>query len=147
MKRIVNFQSWKSILLGILFCTAMIASLVLRWMSANVHFGYGLDLERARAVLQRVRLGESRCYQSTGRFASLEDLGPGRCGGLDRKIASGADNGFTVEVHAAGDQYSVKVHPKDAGRYYSLYSDQTEVIHFGSRYSPASPDSPLQHYP
>ena len=113
------------------------------WSRSIREFRGGDDLIHALGVLDRVRLGESRCYQARGNFALLEDLGPGGCGGLEKRVARGTDDGFTVEVHATADRYSLKVHPADTKRFHSLYLDEAGDIHFGTRDWPATAHSPL----
>jgi hypothetical protein len=132
----------------ILFCAVALLCLGVTicwfvWSRSIREFPLGADLRHALGVLDRVRLGESRCYQARGRFAPLEDLGPGGCGGLEKGLAGGADDGFTVEVHATADRYSVKVHPADTARLHSLYLDEAGDIHFGTRDWPATAHSHL----
>ena len=117
------------------------ASYWFMWVRSHQEFNAGDDLHHALGVLKRVQLGESRCHQARGQFASLRDLGPGGCGGLERSLSEGTDDGFTVVVHAVADKYSVRVHPVNRIRLSSLYSDQTEVIHFGTRDWPATAES------
>ena len=111
------------------------------WVRNHQEFNAGDDLHHALGILNRVQLGESRCYRTKGSSLPLQDLGPGGCGGLERSLSDDADNGFTVEVRAVADKYSVKVHPINTTRLSSLYSDQTGIIHFGTRDWPATPDS------
>jgi hypothetical protein len=67
----------------------------------------------------------------------------GGCGGVDRSLSTGSEDGFSIEVQTALDSYSVKVHPIGKRRLHSLYLDHAGDIHFGTRDWPASPDSPL----
>jgi hypothetical protein len=106
-------------------------------------FRLGADLQHPLGVLARVRLAESRCHKATGYFAPLQELGPRGSGGFEQSILTGADDGFSAEVHAAVDSYSVKVHPMSTARLHSLYLDENGAIHFGTRDWPASADSPL----
>ena len=117
-------------------------------MRSPREFRLGDDLQYALGVLNRVRLGESRCYRATGHFAPLQDLGPKGCGGLEPSILTGTDDGFTVEVGVVADGYSVKVHPANTTRLHSLYLDETGAVHFGTRDWPAAATSPLlvPHY-
>ena len=119
---------------------------VVYWFSAvwkHREFRVGDDLHRALAVLGHVQLGESRCYKATGHFAALDELGPKGCGGLERGLSAGTEDGFTVQVHAEKDRYSVKVHPANLSRLHSLYLDPAGNIHFGTRDWPATAESPL----
>src|ERR1017187_2607927 len=116
----------------ILFCATVLLFLGnaiywFRWVRSHQEFNVGDDLHHALGVLNRVQLGESRCYQARGQFAPLQDLGPGGCGGLERRLSAGTDDGFTVVIHAVADKYSVKVHPIDRTRLSSLYSDETGI--------------------
>jgi hypothetical protein len=113
------------------------------WVRSIREFRLGDDLHHALGVLNRVQLGERRCYRARGQFAPLQDLGPGGCGGLERRVSVGMEDGFAVEVHAAADRYSVRVHPIDGTRLCSPYSDQTGAIHFGTRDRPAMAGSRL----
>jgi len=106
-------------------------------------FRVGEDLRHALGVLRRVQLAEGRCYKATAHFAALEDLGPKGCGGLEPDLSAYNEDGFTVEVHATTDSYSVKVHPINTARLHSLYLDPQGNIHFGTRDWPATGDSPL----
>jgi hypothetical protein len=103
-------------------------------------FPLNADLLRSLAVLKRVVAAENRCYELTHRYADLNDLGPGGCGGL---TDAGAHDGFKVLVSAQGLTYSVLVHPVSKERLHSLYTDQDGVIHFGTRDFPAGPNSAL----
>jgi hypothetical protein len=106
-------------------------------------FRVGEDLRHALDVLDRVRLGENRCFKTAGRYAALEDLGAEGCGGLQQSVSAGTDDGFRIEVQATVDKYSAKVHPIDKKRLFSLYLDPAGAIHFGTRDWPASASSPL----
>lgn len=95
--------------------------------------GLSKDEHRAFRVLERVQHAEGRCYKARGQYVPLQDLGPGGCGGLERGLSGGTDDGFTVEVRATADKYSVKVYPVDTTKLFFLYSDQTGVPHYGTR--------------
>lgn len=139
MKRLLNILFYASSLL--------LVSTVIYWFVCFRHLGESFrlsdDLNHALGVLTRVRDAESHCYAVRGQFVPLEDLGPGRCGGLERSLTTGMDDGFSVEVHANPTSFSVKVHPVDSTRLHSLYMDQTGKIHFGTRDRPATVQSAL----
>lgn len=99
-------------------------------------FGLSKDENQAFRVLERVQHAEARCYKARGQYAPLEDLSPGGCGGIERSLSSGMEDGFTVELHVTSDKYSVRVSPVDTSKLFSLHSDQTGVLHYETRNRP-----------
>jgi hypothetical protein len=134
----------------ILFVLAAITGAVLTywfvWINGRREFSMGPDLNKAVGILTRVQLAERHCRAATGRYADLRSLGPGGCGGLDRGISLGEEEGFGIVVDAKTDGFEARINPIDGRRLFSLYADQTGIVRFGTRDRPAGPDgSPLPH--
>jgi hypothetical protein len=136
MKRAMTILLYTSLFL--LVCTS-IAWFI--WSRRLSEFNLGDDLHHALGVLDRVRIGERRCFNTKGMFVPLQDLGSQGCGGIEGDLSTGAEDGFEVEVHDSPTTYSVRVHPRDTSRFHSLFSDQTGTIHFGTRDRPATAET------
>lgn len=90
---------------------------------------------RANSVtaLKQVRLlvkCESRFHQQRGRFASLQELGPGGLGCASVELASGVFSGYRFAVNVEERAYRIQAQPLHYGEtgLVSLTADESGVI-------------------
>lgn len=108
----------------------------------------GESLLVAMSILQQVQTAESNCFRVSGYYADLSALGSNGCGGLRNEIVSGYFEGFNIAIHVKDGRYSLSIHPASIERFYSLFLDESGVVHLGTRQDPATIRSrPLEYVP
>jgi hypothetical protein len=115
---------------AIIIIIATFALLVL--LQLNIHPGSAPMQNDTVAieVINRIHVAESSFHSATGRYGTLDELGPVGAGLIPKELASGSMSGFRFEIKAEPNEYiitAVPIQPFVTG-YRTFSSDRSRVI-------------------